>query len=231
MGLPARSGRPGRRRKRILEGLGGEPPPYRKSAPRGRRPRSCRREPHRVAPATLRIDLTYIFGWRVRCRMTVGSGSDHHQIDAAIFEASSRKTFPRHLFDPAPVLTEIARSLMLGRKFSLQAAGMARISVCDLEQHCLLPLFHVGLCPRPIAHRMFLCESRHSQMLGSTNPAPLLRRYCVGRISRPTQTPHPRSRSRWRWKAQSFSVRLLLWPGAAVDGGVRNASKRSFTIA
>ena len=36
------------------------------------------------------------------------------------------------------------------------------------------------------------------------------------------------------WNTQSlslWSLRLLLWPGTAVDGGVRNASKRSFTIA
>jgi hypothetical protein len=40
-----------------------------------------------------------------------------------------------------PVLTEIARSLMLGRKFGLQTASLARISVRDLKKHCLLSLF------------------------------------------------------------------------------------------
>jgi hypothetical protein len=29
-------------------------------------------------------------------------GSDHHQIDAAVFEASPCHTFPRHLLDPVP---------------------------------------------------------------------------------------------------------------------------------
>jgi hypothetical protein len=85
------------------------------------------------------------------------SGSDHHQIDAAVFEAFPRQTIPCHLFDPVPVLTEIARSLMLGRKFGLQTAGLARISICDLKKHCLPPVF-VGRCPRLIAHRLFLCE-------------------------------------------------------------------------
>jgi hypothetical protein len=39
--------------------------------------------------------------------------------------------------------------------------------------------------------------------------------------------------SRQWWNTQSFSVwslLLLLWLGTAVGGGVRNASKRSFTI-
>jgi hypothetical protein len=75
------------------------------------------------------------------------SGSDHHQIDAAVFEAFPRQTIPCHLLDPVPVLTEIARSLMLGRKFGLQTARLARISVCDLEKHRLLSLFRVELYP------------------------------------------------------------------------------------
>jgi hypothetical protein len=86
------------------------------------------------------------------------SGSDHHQIDAPVFEAFPRQTISRHLFDPVPVLTEIARSLMLGRKFGLQTAGLARISVCDLKKHHLLFLLPFGLYWRPIAHRLFLCE-------------------------------------------------------------------------
>jgi hypothetical protein len=87
------------------------------------------------------------------------TGSDHH---AAGFEAFLRQTIPCHRFDHVPVLTEIARSLMLGRKFGLQTASLARISVRDLKKHCLLSLFRVGLRPRSIAHRLFLCERRQA---------------------------------------------------------------------
>jgi hypothetical protein len=86
------------------------------------------------------------------------SGSDHHQIDASVFEAFPRQTIPRHLFDPVPVLTKISRSLVLGRKCGPQTAGLAHISVCDLKKHRLLSLFRFRLCSRPIAHRLFLCE-------------------------------------------------------------------------
>lgn len=55
------------------------------------------------------------------------TGSDHHHIDAAGFEAFPRQTIPCHRFDNVPVLTKIARSLMLGRKFGLQTASVARI--------------------------------------------------------------------------------------------------------
>jgi hypothetical protein len=97
-------------------------------------------------------------------------GSDHHQIDPAVFEAFPCQTIPRDLLDPGPVLT-----LMLGREFGLQAASLARISVCDLKKHCLrlLPLFELGRCPRPIAHRLFLCERWHSQIFGMEQPSTL----------------------------------------------------------
>ena len=100
----------------------------------------------------------------------VDPASDHHQIDATVFEAFSRQTIPRHLFDPVPVLTEIARCLMLGRKFGSQTAGLARISVCDLKKHRLLSLFRVELCPRLIAHRLFLCERWQSQIVRIERP-------------------------------------------------------------
>ena len=93
------------------------------------------------------------------------SSSDHHQIDAAVFEAFPRQTIPCHLFDSVPVLTEIARSLMLGRKLGLQTAGLARISLRDLKKHRLLSLFHFGLFSRPIAHQLFLCERWPSQIV------------------------------------------------------------------
>jgi hypothetical protein len=79
-------------------------------------------------------------------------GSDHHQIDPAVFEAFPSQTIPRHLLDPVPVLTEIARSLVLGRKFGLQAACLARISVCNLKKYRLLPFFQLGLCRQAVAH-------------------------------------------------------------------------------
>jgi hypothetical protein len=107
------------------------------------------------------------------------SGLDHHQIDAAVFEAFPRQTIPRHPLDPVPVLTEIARSLMLGWKLGLQTAGLARISVRDLEKNRLLSLFHVELCPQPVAHRLFLCERWKGTLLGSADPTRALRRYCV----------------------------------------------------
>jgi hypothetical protein len=112
-------------------------------------------------------------------RATGRSGSDHHQIDAAVFEACPRQTIPRHPLDPVPVLTEIARSLMLGWKLGLQTAGLARISVRDLEKNRLLSLFHVELCPQPVAHRLFLCERWKGTLLGSADPTRALRRYCV----------------------------------------------------
>ena len=65
--------------------------------------------------------------------------SDHYQIDPAVFHAFPCQTISGHLLDPVPVLTEIARGLMLGRKFGLQTARLARISARDLEKHCLRP--------------------------------------------------------------------------------------------
>lgn len=107
------------------------------------------------------------------------TGSNHHRIDAAGFEAFPRQTSPCHRFDHVPVLTEIARSLMLGRKFGLQTASLTRISVRDLKKHCLRSLFRVGLRPRSIAHRLFLCGRRQARLLGSISLMPSLRRYCV----------------------------------------------------
>src|SRR5450631_809599 len=108
-----------------------------------------------------------------RIRAAVSSVSDHHQIDAAIFEAFPCQSIPRHLLDPVPVLTEVARGLMLGRKLGLQAASLARISVCDFKKHCLVPLFKLRRCSRFIAHRLFLCERWQSQIVGIGQPCTL----------------------------------------------------------
>jgi hypothetical protein len=62
--------------------------------------------------------------------------SNHHKVDLAIFKAFPRQTIPGHLLNPVPVLTEIAGSLLLGRKFGLQATSLSRISVCNLKKDC-----------------------------------------------------------------------------------------------
>jgi hypothetical protein len=70
--------------------------------------------------------------------------SNHYQINLAILEALSRQTIPGHCFDPVPVLAKIARSLLLGLEFRLQATSLALISVCNLKKDRLAPLFHLG---------------------------------------------------------------------------------------
>jgi hypothetical protein len=89
---------------------------------------------------------------RPRCR------SNHYQINLAVLEALSRQTIPRHFFDSVPVLAEIARSLLLGLKFGLQTARLARCSVCDLKKDRLLSFYHLGLARQAIVHRLFLCD-------------------------------------------------------------------------
>jgi hypothetical protein len=100
-------------------------------------------------------------------------GSDHHQIDPSVFEALLCQTIPRHLFNPIPVLTEIAGSLILGEKLGLQTARLAHISVCDLKKHCLRPLFKLGRCPRPMAHGLFLYKRLSEGLLASETLHPL----------------------------------------------------------
>ena len=146
------------------------------------------------------------------------SGSDHHQINAA--------TIPCHLFDSVPVLTEIARSLMRGRKFDLQSAGLPFAT----SKSCLPPVF----VRSPIAHRLFLCERWQSQIVRTGQFYALSAAFCGASCTNNHADAGRNVRSRQRWNNQSVSVwsfRLLLWPGTAVDGGVRNASNRSFTTA
>jgi hypothetical protein len=51
-------------------------------------------------------------GWRrYRWRLLA---SDHNQIDPAVFKALPCQTIPCHFLDSVPVLTKIARSLVLG---------------------------------------------------------------------------------------------------------------------
>jgi len=59
---------------------------------------------------------------------------------------------------------------MLGRKFCPETAGLARISVCDLEKNGLLSLFRVEIWPRPVAHRLFLCERWQSHIVRIGRP-------------------------------------------------------------
>jgi hypothetical protein len=53
-------------------------------------------------------------GLRVGADIAWRLNSDHHQLDPSVFKAFPCQTIPRHLFDPVPVLTEIAGSLILG---------------------------------------------------------------------------------------------------------------------
>jgi hypothetical protein len=110
-------------------------------------------------------------------RMEHAFCSDHHRMDPAVFEAFPCQTLPRHSLDTVPVLAEITRSLMLGRKFGLQAASLAQISVGNLKKHRLLPFLR--RCPRPLGHRFFLSERWHGHTVGMAYPAPALRRYWV----------------------------------------------------
>ena len=93
-------------------------------------------------------------------RAEVGFGglrSHHHKVDLPILEAFARKVVPRHFLEPDPVLAEIAGSLVLRLKFRLQAAGVARSTVCDLKKDRLLSFFEVRFW-RGMTHRLFLCE-------------------------------------------------------------------------
>jgi hypothetical protein len=87
-----------------------------------------------------------------------GVRSHHHKVDLAILEAIARQTIPRHFLEPDPVLAEIAGSLVLRLKFRLQAAGVARRTVCDLKKDRLLSFFEIPLSWRGMTHRLFLCE-------------------------------------------------------------------------
>jgi hypothetical protein len=81
--------------------------------------------------------------------------SNHHKVDLAILDGFARQAIPSHFLDPVPVLAEIARSLLLRLKFRLQAAGVARSTVCDLKKDRLPSFFRFW---RGMTHRLFLCE-------------------------------------------------------------------------
>jgi hypothetical protein len=86
-----------------------------------------------------------------------GARSHHHKVNLAILDAFARQALPRHFLEPDPVLAEIAGSLLLRLKFRLQAAGVARSTVCDLKKDRLLSFFEVRFW-RGMTHRLFLCE-------------------------------------------------------------------------
>jgi hypothetical protein len=86
-----------------------------------------------------------------------GVRSHHHKVDLAILEAIARQTIPRHFLQPNPVLAEITGSLVLRLKFRLQAAGVARSTVCDLKKDRLLSFFEIRFW-QGMTHRLFLCE-------------------------------------------------------------------------
>jgi hypothetical protein len=66
---------------------------------------------------------------------------DHDEVYMAFFERSLCQAISRHLLDLSPVLTQVARSLLLGRKFGPDAAGLAAVSVCDLKEDRLITLY------------------------------------------------------------------------------------------
>jgi hypothetical protein len=105
--------------------------------------------PIRLPPAKKRPKACLGFG---------GVRSHHHEVDPAILEAFARKAIPSHFLDPVPVLEEITGSFVLRLKFRLQAASVARITVCDLKKHRLLSFLELLFGRQPIAHRLFLRE-------------------------------------------------------------------------
>jgi hypothetical protein len=76
--------------------------------------------------------------------LAASRGSHHDEVYATFFEAFPRETIPSHLLDLVPVLTQIAGSLLLGRKFRPQTAGLADISVSNLEKDRLGAFFELG---------------------------------------------------------------------------------------
>jgi hypothetical protein len=112
---------------------------------------SCLRDDLMIA------DLVEEFSSTRGTKFAFGVRSHHHKVDLAILEAIARQTIPRHFLQPDPVLAEIAGSLVLRLKFRLQAAGVARSTVCDLKKDRLLSFFEVRFW-RGMTHRLFLCE-------------------------------------------------------------------------
>jgi hypothetical protein len=83
--------------------------------------------------------------------------SKHPQLNQAVFKRFARQTIVGHLLNLIPVLTEVSRRLLLGWKFRLHAASLARITVRDLKKDRLRS-FLVFLSSRQAnAHRLFLC--------------------------------------------------------------------------
>src|ERR1700712_2847307 len=78
---------------------------------------------------------------------------DHNEVYTAFFEQSLCQTISGHLLDLVPVLAQIAGSLLLGRKFGLDAARLAAISVCNMEEDRLLTLYRSsGISRRTFGH-------------------------------------------------------------------------------
>jgi hypothetical protein len=107
--------------------------------------------------------------------------SNHYQVNLTVLEALSRQTIPGHFFDPVPILAEIARSLLLGLEFRLQATSLALISVRNLKKDRLPSLFHLGLARQAIAHRLFLYDLERPSYWDLPTATPFLRPYCVAR--------------------------------------------------
>jgi hypothetical protein len=86
-------------------------------------------------------------------------GLEHDKIYTAFVKGSICQAFPRHLLDFVPVLAQVARSLLLGWKLSLEAASLAAISICNLEKNRLMTFLDFGIIRQTISHRLFLRET------------------------------------------------------------------------
>jgi hypothetical protein len=83
-------------------------------------------------------------------------GLKHDKIYTAFFKGSLRQTFARHLLDFIPVLAEIAGSLLLGWKLRLEAASLAAIAICNLENDRLITFLDFDISRQTRWHRLFL---------------------------------------------------------------------------
>jgi hypothetical protein len=93
-------------------------------------------------------------------------GSNHHKVNLAILEAFARQAILSHFLEPVPVLAEIARSLLLGFKFRLQATSVTRITVFNLKKDCLLSFYEILFGWQDMTHRLFLREHLMGKVVG-----------------------------------------------------------------
>jgi hypothetical protein len=109
-----------------------------------------------LGPKNLRQNLTVsTIPEDARCSLASKRGQGglkHHKIYTAFFKGSLRQAIPRHLLDLVPVLKQIAGRLLLSWKIGLEAAGLASISVCNLEKDRLIARRDFGIGRQTVAH-------------------------------------------------------------------------------